>query len=29
MTPLRSLAYEKFNDFNNIDKSKIFLKKSK
>jgi helicase len=29
MTPLRSLAYEKFNDFNNIDKSKIFSKKIK
>ncbi|HEY0580031.1 MAG TPA: DEAD/DEAH box helicase, partial [Candidatus Nitrosocosmicus sp.] len=29
MTPLRSLAYEKFNDFNNIDKSKIFSRKIK
>ncbi len=29
LTPLRSLAYEKFLDFNNIDKSKIFSKKIK
>ena len=29
MTPLRSLAYEKFIDFNNIDKSKVFSKKIK
>ena len=29
ITPLRSLAYEKFIEFNNIDKSKIFSKKIK
>src|SRR5215218_2403223 len=29
MTPLRSLAYEKYADFNNIDKSKVFPKKIK
>ncbi len=29
LTPLRSLAYEKFIDFNNIDKSKIFSRKIK
>jgi helicase len=29
MTPLRSLAYEKYVDFNNIDKSKVFPKKIK
>ena len=29
ITPLRSLAYEKFIDFNNIDKSKVFPKKIK
>jgi helicase len=29
ITPLRSLAYEKFIDFNNIDKSKVFSKKIK
>ena len=28
-TPLRSLAYEKFTDFNEIDKSKIFSRKIK
>lgn len=29
LTPLRSLAYEKFTDFNEIDKSKIFSRKIK
>lgn len=29
LTPLRSLAYEKFTDFNEIDKSKIFPRKIK
>lgn len=29
ITPLRSLAYEKFVEFNNIDKSKIFQRKVK
>ncbi|MER5175594.1 MAG: DEAD/DEAH box helicase [Candidatus Nitrosocosmicus sp.] len=29
MTPLRSLAYEKYIDFSNIDKSKVFSKKIK
>ena len=29
LTPLRSLAYEKFLDYDSIDKSKIFSKKIK